>query len=248
MHEASIALSLIEVAQDVLRENGGSRVSALTVRLGQWSAVVPEALHAAFPAAAQGTPLEGARLSIVRVAGVGECPQHGPVTLELTRGLRCPICDLHRRPNCSKGTNWNWRSWRSRRRPQDDRVASGGSIQGRGLEPESMRLKSPQTVQIDETWTPQRCTELLNALQSGQELTFYAADHCVGFRSRRVSPGAASRPSDPFMRKAANHGWSSLWTRAREADLADELHRNRAHQRHGVEITAFLQIATEGKQ
>jgi len=92
MHEASIALSLIEVAQDVLRENGGSRVSALTVRLGQWSAVVPEALHAAFPAAAEGTPLEGARLSIVRVAGVGECPQHGPVTLEPTRGLRCPIC------------------------------------------------------------------------------------------------------------------------------------------------------------
>ena len=92
MHEASIALSLIEVAQDVLRENGGGRVSALTVRLGQWSAVVPEALHAAFPAAAQGTPLQGARLSITSVPGVGECPQHGPVTLELTRGLRCPVC------------------------------------------------------------------------------------------------------------------------------------------------------------
>lgn len=94
MHEASIALSLIEVACEVLRENGGSRVSALSVRLGQWSSVVPEALHAAFPAAAQGTPLQGARLSIVRVPGVGECPQHGPVTLELSKGLRCPLCDL----------------------------------------------------------------------------------------------------------------------------------------------------------
>ena len=93
MHEASIALSLIEVAQDVLREQGGSRVSALTVRIGQWSSVVPEALSAAFPASAQGTPLEGAALSIVRVSGVGECPEHGPVTLELTRGLRCPLCD-----------------------------------------------------------------------------------------------------------------------------------------------------------
>ncbi|GAA3995842.1 hydrogenase maturation nickel metallochaperone HypA [Deinococcus rubellus] len=92
MHEASIALSLIEVAQDVLRENGGTRVSALSVRIGQWSAVVPEALHAAFPAAAAGTPLQGARLSVVRVLGVGECPQHGPVTLELSKGLRCPLC------------------------------------------------------------------------------------------------------------------------------------------------------------
>ncbi len=110
-----------------------------------------------------------------------------------------------------------------------------------------MRLESPQTVQIDETWTPQRCAELLNALQPGQELTFYAADH-----ASVSDPGAylrvQRRDHQTFLRKAANHGWSSLWTRAKEADLADELHRNRAHQRHGVEITAFLQIATEGKQ
>lgn len=91
MHEASITLSLIEVAQDVLRENGG-RVTALTVRIGQWSAVVPQALRAAFPAAAAATPLEGSHLSIVRTAGVGECPSHGPVTLELAKGLRCPLC------------------------------------------------------------------------------------------------------------------------------------------------------------
>jgi hydrogenase nickel incorporation protein HypA/HybF len=93
MHEASIALDLIRVAQDVLHEHGGERVTALTVRLGQWSAVVPEALSAAFPSCAEGTPLAGARLTIVRVPGLGECPTHGPVELELMRGLRCPLCD-----------------------------------------------------------------------------------------------------------------------------------------------------------
>lgn len=94
MHEASIALSLIAVATETMQEHGGGRITALTVRIGQWSAVVPEALQAAFPAAAEGTPLEGARLSIVRVPGVGECPTHGPVTLNLRRGLRCPLCEL----------------------------------------------------------------------------------------------------------------------------------------------------------
>ncbi|MFK7602942.1 hydrogenase maturation nickel metallochaperone HypA [Deinococcus sp. SM5_A1] len=94
MHEASIALSLTDVACDVLRENGGTRVTALTVRVGEWSSVVPEALRAAFPAAAAGTPLASARLNIITVLGVGECPEHGPVTLELSKGLRCPICDL----------------------------------------------------------------------------------------------------------------------------------------------------------
>ena len=93
MHEASIALSLIGVAEAVALGNGGGRVLALTVRVGQWSAVVPAALHAAFPACAEGTLLEGARLSIQSVPGMAECPQHGRVELNLQRGLRCPICD-----------------------------------------------------------------------------------------------------------------------------------------------------------
>ena len=38
------------------------------------------------------TALEGARLDIERVPGVGECPQHGPVELDLALGLRCPLC------------------------------------------------------------------------------------------------------------------------------------------------------------
>ncbi|WP_291424780.1 hydrogenase maturation nickel metallochaperone HypA [Deinococcus sp.] len=92
MHEASIAVSLIEVACEVMREHGAARASALTVRVGQWSSVVPEALNAAFEACAEDTPLAGAALSIERVPGIGECPQHGPVELELRRGLRCPLC------------------------------------------------------------------------------------------------------------------------------------------------------------
>jgi len=93
MHEASIALDLIRVAEAVALENGGGRVVALTVRVGQWSAVVPEALRAAFPACAEGSLLEGARLSIQSVPGVGMCAVHGRVELSLQRGLRCPVCD-----------------------------------------------------------------------------------------------------------------------------------------------------------
>ncbi|MEF2278207.1 hydrogenase maturation nickel metallochaperone HypA [Deinococcus sp. YIM 134068] len=92
MHEMSVALALIDVACEVLREHGAARASSLTVRVGQWSSVVPEALQAAFPASSAGTPLAGARLHIEPVPGVGECPKHGPVHLDLTLGLRCPLC------------------------------------------------------------------------------------------------------------------------------------------------------------
>ena len=93
MHEASIALDLIRVAETVALEYSSDRVLALTVRIGQWAAVVPEALQAAFPACAEGTLLEGAQLSIETVPGVGLCPLHGRVALELQRGLHCPVCD-----------------------------------------------------------------------------------------------------------------------------------------------------------
>ena len=93
MHEASVALDLIRVAETVALDNGGGRVLALKVRIGQWSAIVPAALHAAFPACAEGTVLEGARLTIEAVPGLAECPLHGRVELNLQRGLRCPFCD-----------------------------------------------------------------------------------------------------------------------------------------------------------
>lgn len=96
MHEASIALSLVETACEVIQEHaqerGGVQATGITVKIGQWSSVVPEALQAAFPACAQGTPLAGAVLNIVRVSGLAQCPNHGPVTLQLSQGLRCPIC------------------------------------------------------------------------------------------------------------------------------------------------------------
>ncbi len=93
MHEASIALALIDVACEVLAEHNAAKATALTVRIGEWSSVIPEALSAAFPACAEGTPLEGATLTIERVVGMGDCPNHGPVLLELQRGLRCPHCE-----------------------------------------------------------------------------------------------------------------------------------------------------------
>ncbi|GGJ27492.1 hydrogenase maturation nickel metallochaperone HypA/HybF [Deinococcus roseus] len=93
MHEASIALALLEQVSGVLQEHPGQRVKSVTVRIGVLSSVVPEALQFAYPEATQGTLLEGSLLHVEQVQAVGQCPSHQQVTLNLAKGIRCPICD-----------------------------------------------------------------------------------------------------------------------------------------------------------
>lgn len=102
-----------------------------------------------------------------------------------------------------------------------------------------------RTVPIDATWTPEHCAALLEALTPQQELSFYAADH-----ASVSDPGAYIRIQRPqpqmWLRKAANHGWSTDWNRATLADVQTELFRNRVVQGLGVQLSSLLHPATEG--
>ena len=63
MHELSIALSIIELAQEE-SERRGVQVSAVHLKLGALSGVVKEALLGSFEMACEDTSLKGARLVI----------------------------------------------------------------------------------------------------------------------------------------------------------------------------------------
>jgi hydrogenase nickel incorporation protein HypA/HybF len=64
MHELSIALSIVEGAEEEALRQGGERVTAVYLRLGPLSGVVREALTFSFDLATEGTRLAGARLII----------------------------------------------------------------------------------------------------------------------------------------------------------------------------------------
>jgi len=64
MHELSIAMSLIELASNELKKNGGSKILALNVKLGPLSGVVKEALLAAYQLAVSETDMSGAVLNV----------------------------------------------------------------------------------------------------------------------------------------------------------------------------------------
>ena len=74
MHELSIALGIVEAAQEELEREGG-RVGAVHLRIGELTGVVREALLSSYEMACMDTPLEGSRLVIEHVPIVVFCSQ-----------------------------------------------------------------------------------------------------------------------------------------------------------------------------
>jgi hydrogenase nickel incorporation protein HypA/HybF len=70
MHELAIAESVVEAVQ---ARTGRRTVHLVRLQVGRLSGVIPDALTFAFELAAQGTPLEGARLLIDEPAARLHC-------------------------------------------------------------------------------------------------------------------------------------------------------------------------------
>ncbi len=73
MHELSIAQRIIEVAEEQARSAGLSRITAIKVRVGGLTTVVPEALDFCFGFAKEDTLAGDASLVIEEVKAEGHC-------------------------------------------------------------------------------------------------------------------------------------------------------------------------------
>jgi hydrogenase nickel incorporation protein HypA/HybF len=80
MHELSIAMSIVEAAEEALARHGGERVRAVHLQVGPLSGVAKEALMFSFGLACEGTTVEGATL----VVAEGEGRDLDIVQLEIT--------------------------------------------------------------------------------------------------------------------------------------------------------------------
>ncbi|WP_432006174.1 hydrogenase maturation nickel metallochaperone HypA [Streptomyces parvus] len=97
MHELSIAMAVVDQVESAVREQeaeaGDARVRSLTLRVGELSGVVPEALDFSFGVAAQGTVLADARLLIETVEGRARCEECGRDTATgMPPDLWCGAC------------------------------------------------------------------------------------------------------------------------------------------------------------
>jgi hydrogenase nickel incorporation protein HypA/HybF len=74
MHELSIAMSIVELAQEELERRGDVQITVVHLKLGALSGVARESLLSCFEMACEGTALMGSSLMIEDVPVVVLCP------------------------------------------------------------------------------------------------------------------------------------------------------------------------------
>jgi len=94
MHELSIAMSIVEMAEEESERRGGVQVNAIHLKLGLLAGVVKDALLFSYDVACEGTALEGSRLLIEEVPVVIYCPTcQAERTLKSIQRFCCSVCE-----------------------------------------------------------------------------------------------------------------------------------------------------------
>jgi hydrogenase nickel incorporation protein HypA/HybF len=93
MHELSIALSIVEMAEQEARSRGGVHVTAVHLKLGPLAGVVKEALRFSYGVSCEGTILEGSELVIEETPAVVYCDNcEAERFLSSIQAFLCPVC------------------------------------------------------------------------------------------------------------------------------------------------------------
>ncbi|RIK55756.1 MAG: hydrogenase maturation nickel metallochaperone HypA [Nitrospira sp.] len=95
MHELNLIRHIVQIVSD--RANG-AKVAQVTLQVGKLNEATPEAIRFSFDLATKGTLLEGARLEIVEIPGLGRCRACGqdvPMN-QLVERCSCGSTDLER--------------------------------------------------------------------------------------------------------------------------------------------------------
>jgi hydrogenase nickel incorporation protein HypA/HybF len=103
MHELSIAMSIIDMAQEEAERHGGAQVQAVHLKLGRLTGIVKEALLSSYQMACEATLLEGSQLLIEEIPVEVFCPKcNAPRLVDSIQWFCCPECGTAT-PNVLRG-------------------------------------------------------------------------------------------------------------------------------------------------
>lgn len=93
MHEISIVTSMISIVRENMARHGTGRLKKIKIRVGEMTAVEPDALRFCFEVCTGGTDMEGVILDIEEVPVMGKCI-NCKKEFQLNKYLdsRCALC------------------------------------------------------------------------------------------------------------------------------------------------------------
>jgi hydrogenase nickel incorporation protein HypA/HybF len=93
MHELSIALSILEIAEEESRRRNSAQIAAIHLKLGPLAGVVKEALLSAYEMACETSPLSACKLVIEDVPIIVYCPACRKESgVPSVQEMQCSVC------------------------------------------------------------------------------------------------------------------------------------------------------------
>ena len=92
MHEMSIAINIVEIAEKEAKKNNAAKIKEIELEIGRLSGVIVEALEFALESAVKNTILENAEFIIHEIEGKCQCRQCQHVFSTDDFIMVCPKC------------------------------------------------------------------------------------------------------------------------------------------------------------
>jgi len=92
MHELSLVMGIIDIAEEQVKKNHGSRVDQIELEIGTMAGVVMESLDFAWDVAVKNTVLRTAARQVIRVQAKARCMNCNNEFFIESRFEPCPIC------------------------------------------------------------------------------------------------------------------------------------------------------------
>jgi hydrogenase nickel incorporation protein HypA/HybF len=92
MHEFSLTKRIVALVNRSAMNNGAARVTKVRLVVGEGSGIVPESVQLYFDQIAQGTPAQGAALSVRLVKPEMRCPACDRNFVRPPFSFACPVC------------------------------------------------------------------------------------------------------------------------------------------------------------
>ena len=93
MHEIGVLFEVVKSVEHFARENEVEKIQTLVLQIGELSSMIPKYMHSLYPAAIEGTILQGSTLDIEVMPANALCHDCKKVFRLLEHHGECPSCN-----------------------------------------------------------------------------------------------------------------------------------------------------------